>query len=60
MCGQRAVAMYALIIIAKMNDIDPQDRLVDLFVRLPDMPVARIHELLSWNWRTPAENVKAA
>ena len=28
--------------------------------RLPDMPVTRVHELLPWNWKTTAPNVKAA
>ncbi|WP_240608280.1 transposase domain-containing protein, partial [Pararhodobacter oceanensis] len=43
--------MYTLIVTAKMNDIDPQAWLADVLARLPDMPVARIHELLPWNWK---------
>ena len=49
--GQRAAAMYTLIVTAKMNDIDPQAWLADVLARLPDMPVSRIHELLPWNWK---------
>ena len=49
--GQRAAAMYSLIITAKMNDIDPQAWLADVLARLPDMPVSRVHELLPWNWK---------
>ena len=58
--GDRAAFMYTLIVTAKMNDIDPQAWLADVLKRLPDMPVSRVHELLPWNWKTAAENVKAA
>ena len=50
--GERAAAMYTLIVTAKMNDIDPQAWLADVLARLPDMPVSRVHELLPWNWKT--------
>lgn len=50
--GERAAAMYTLIVTAKMNDIDPQAWLADVLARLPDIPVSRIHELLPWNWKT--------
>jgi hypothetical protein len=49
--GQRAAAMYTLIVTARMNDIDPQAWLADVLARLPDMPVSRVHELLPWNWK---------
>ena len=58
--GDRAAFMYTLIITAKMNNIDPQAWLADVLKRLPDIPVSRVHELLPWNWKTAAENVKAA
>lgn len=58
--GDRAAFMYTLIVTAKMNNIDPQAWLADVLKRLPDMPVARVHELLPWNWKTAQENVKAA
>ena len=50
--GERAAAMYTLIVTAKMNDIDPQAWLADVLARLPDIPVSRIHELLPWHWKT--------
>jgi hypothetical protein len=50
--GERAAAMYTLIVTAKMNDIDPQAWLADVLARLPDMPVSRIHELLPWHWKS--------
>ena len=58
--GDRAAFMYTLIVTAKMNDIDPQAWLADILKRLPDIPASRVHELLPWNWKTAAENVKAA
>jgi transposase len=58
--GDRAAFMYTLIVTAKMNDIDPQAWLADVLKRLPEMPVSRVPELLPWNWKTAAENVKAA
>ena len=58
--GERAAFMYTLIITAKMNDIDPQAWLADVLKRLPDMPVSRVRELLPWNWKTAAANVKTA
>jgi transposase len=49
--GQRAAAMYSLIVTAKMNDIDPQAWLADVLARIAEHPAQRIDELLPWNWR---------
>jgi hypothetical protein len=49
--GQRAAAMYSLIVTAKMNRIDPQAWLADVLARIADHPANRIDELLPWNWR---------
>jgi transposase len=49
--GQRAAAMFSLIVTAKMNDIDPQAWLADVLARIADHPAQRIDELLPWNWR---------
>jgi transposase len=48
--GQRAAAMYSLIVTAKMNGIDPQAWLADVLARLPGHPAHRLDELLPWNW----------
>ena len=53
--GQRAAAMYTLIATAKLNHIDPQAWLADGLRRISDLPVSRLHELLPWNWRKPAD-----
>lgn len=49
--GERAAAMYSLIVTAKMNDVDPRAWLADVLARIADHPVQRLHELLPWNWR---------
>jgi hypothetical protein len=49
--GQRAAAMYSLIVTAKMNDVDPQAWLADVLARIAEHPAQKIDELLPWNWR---------
>ena len=50
--GQRAAAMYSLIVTAKMNGIDPQAWLADVLARIAGHPAHRLDELLPWNWRS--------
>jgi len=58
--GQRAAAMYSLIVSAKMNDVDPQAWLADVLGRIAEHPVGRVDELLPWNWKArPASAVAA-
>ena len=49
--GQRAAALYSLIVTAKMNEVDPQAWLADVLARIAGHPAHRIDELLPWNWR---------
>jgi len=49
--GQRAAAMYSLIVTAKLNDVDPQAWLADVLARIAEHPAHRIDELLPWNWQ---------
>ena len=58
--GDRAAAMYSLIITAKLNDVDPRAWLADVLARIADHPASRLHELLPWNWRKAREGVAAA
>lgn len=59
--GQRAAAMYSLIVTAKMNDVDPQAWLADVLARIAGHPAHRLDELLPWNWRKqPATAAVAA
>jgi transposase len=57
--GQRAAAMYSLIVTAKMNGVDPQAWLTDVLARIAAHPAHRLDELLPWNW-TPASSTTAA
>ena len=49
--GQRAAAMYSLIVTCKMNGVDPQAWLADVLARIAAHPHHRLDELLPWNWR---------
>ena len=57
--GQRAAAMYSLIVTAKMNGVDPQAWLADVLSRIATHPAHRLDELLPWNW-TPRTSAAAA
>jgi transposase len=58
--GERAAAMYSLIVTAKLNHVDPRAWLADVLGRIADHPVQRLHELLPWNWRERATETAAA
>ena len=49
--GQRAAAMYSLIVTAKLNNLDPQAWLADVLGRIATHPASRVAELLPWNWQ---------
>ena len=53
--GDRAAAMYSLIISAKLNDVDPRAWLADVLRRIAGHPASRLHELLPWNWAREME-----
>jgi transposase len=57
--GERAAAMYSLIITAKMNGVDPLAWLSDVLARIAAHPARRLEELLPWNWRPPIEAISA-
>jgi transposase len=58
--GQRAAAMYSLIVTAKMNDVDPHAWLADVLARIATHPAHRIDELLPWNWKALRNQVPTA
>jgi transposase len=58
--GQRAAAMYSLIVTAKMNDVDPQAWLADVLAQIADLPQTRLDELLPWNWKAAQERKSVA
>ena len=53
--GERAAAMYSLIVTAKLNGVDPRAWLADVLRRIADQPASSLHELLPWNWRSLAQ-----
>src|SRR6202521_696439 len=58
--GQRAAAMYSLIVTAKMNGVDPQAWLADTLARIAAHPAHRLDELLPWNWTPKVPQITAA
>jgi hypothetical protein len=48
--GERAAAVYSLIVTAKLNEVDPRAWLADTLARIADQPASRLHELLPWHW----------
>jgi transposase len=57
--GERAAALYSLIVTAKLNDIDPQAWLADVLARIAEHPINRIDELLPWNYKNTAISLAA-
>jgi transposase len=49
--GERAAALYSLIVTAKLNEVDPQAWLADVLARIAGHPARDIDDLLPWNWR---------
>jgi hypothetical protein len=58
--GERAAAMYSLIVTAKLNNVDPRAWLADVLNRINDHPASRLDELLPWNCRAAAAEPIAA
>jgi transposase len=51
--GERAAAFYSLVETAKLNGLDPQDYLRQVFERIAEHPINRIDELLPWHIGRP-------
>ena len=58
--GERAAAMYSLIVTVKLNDVDPQAWLADVLARIADHPAQKLDDLLPWNWKPRVAAVEAA
>lgn len=59
--GDRAAAFYSLIGTAKLNGLDPEAYLREVFARIAEHPINRIDELLPWNLaHAPANIIKSA
>ena len=51
--------MATLIMTAKLNDVDPQAWLAEVFARIASLPQSRLHELLPWEWKKLRPQVAA-
>lgn len=58
--GERAAAVYSLIVTAKLNEVDPRTWLANVLARIADHPASRLHELLPWHWPRPNERQSLA
>ncbi|MGF6258923.1 hypothetical protein OKW20_006050 [Ensifer sp. LBL] len=58
--ADRAAIMLSVITTCRLNDVDPKAWLADVFARIDDLPVSRLHELLPWQWKTHKEKAMAA
>ena len=62
--GERAAAIYSLVETAKLNGLDPEGYLREVFERIAEHPINRIEELLPWNvaqqWRDQPQERRAA
>src|SRR5262249_23628124 len=57
--GVRAAKMYTLIETAKLNGLDPEAYLRDIFGRIADHPINRVDELLPWRWKAVSDKLAA-
>ncbi len=58
--GERAAAMYSLVETAKLNGLDPEAYLREVFERIAEHPINRVEELLPWNIAAAAPLRRAA
>jgi transposase len=58
--GERAASMYSLVETAKLNGLDPEAYLREVFDRIAEHPVNRIEDLLPWNIGGKSETHKLA
>jgi hypothetical protein len=47
--GERAAVFYSLVGTAKLNSLDPEAYLREVFERIANQPIHRIEELLPWH-----------
>ncbi|EFN0948087.1 transposase domain-containing protein, partial [Escherichia coli] len=50
--GESAAIIYSLLVTCKLNEVEPENWLREVIVKLNDWPSNRVHELLPWNCST--------
>ena len=58
--AERAAIMAALIMTAKLNDVDPQAWLSDVLARINGHPARALEDLLPWHWTAAQASLAAA
>lgn len=59
-CGaDRAAVILTAITTCRLNEVDPKAWLADVFARVADLPISRLHELLPLEWKRLREAEKA-
>ncbi|ASY61039.1 Mobile element protein (plasmid) [Sinorhizobium sp. CCBAU 05631] len=58
--GSQRRADRAAITTCRLNDVDPKAWLADVFARIADLPISRLHELLPWQWKSQKGTAIAA
>jgi hypothetical protein len=59
-CGDRAAAIYTLIVTAKTQRYQPATWLAEVLARIADHPASQLHKLLPWHWKTAQDQAVAA
>ena len=58
--AERAAIIAALIMTAKLNDVDPQAWLSDVLARINGYPARALEDLLPWHWKAAQAGLAAA
>ncbi|EBG1930091.1 IS66 family transposase [Salmonella enterica] len=48
--GESAAIIYILLVTCKLNNVEPEDWLREVIMKINDWPSNRVHELLPWNF----------
>ncbi|EEE9946036.1 IS66 family transposase, partial [Salmonella enterica subsp. enterica serovar Uzaramo] len=48
--GESAAIIYSLLVTCKLNNVEPEDWLREVIMKINDWPSNRVHELLPWNF----------
>jgi transposase len=57
--GQNTAMLYSLVSTCEANDVNPEEYLADVLLRIQDHPQRRIDDLLPQNWKPPPAEAAA-